>query len=50
MGLWETNSKESKLPLLKMKQVNGKTMIYVCYNKACQKPVEKVSEALEQIK
>ncbi len=41
---------ESKLPLLEMKQVNGKTMLYVCYNKACQKPVEEVSEALEQIK
>ena len=41
---------ESKLPLLDMKQVNGKTMIYVCYNKACQKPVETVNEALEQIK
>ena len=34
--------KESNLPLLEMKQVNGKTMIYVCYNKACQSPVEKV--------
>jgi uncharacterized protein YyaL (SSP411 family) len=42
--------KESKLPLLEMKQVNGKTMIYVCYNKACQKPVENVNEALLQIK
>jgi len=41
---------ESKLPLLEMKLVNGKTMLYVCYNKACQKPVEKVSEALMQIK
>jgi uncharacterized protein len=42
--------KESNLPLLKMKHVNGKTMIYVCYNKACQKPVEEVSEALLQMK
>jgi uncharacterized protein YyaL (SSP411 family) len=25
-------------------------MIYVCYNKACQLPVEEVSEALKQIK
>jgi uncharacterized protein len=41
---------ESKLPLLKMKQVNGKTMLYVCYNKACQKPVEEVNEAFLQIK
>jgi len=42
--------KASTLPLLEMKEVNGKTMIYVCYNKACQSPVEKVSEALLQIK
>jgi uncharacterized protein YyaL (SSP411 family) len=42
--------KESKLPLLELKHVNGKTMLYVCYNKTCQKPVEKVNEALEQIK
>lgn len=42
--------KESNLPLLDMKHVNGKTMIYVCYNKACQKPVEEVSEALQQMK
>ena len=41
---------ESNLPLLELKLVNGKTMIYVCYNKACQNPVEEVSEALEQIK
>jgi len=42
--------KESNLPLLEMKEVNGSTMIYVCYNKACQLPVEEVSEALKQIK
>ncbi|MBL4669599.1 MAG: thioredoxin domain-containing protein [Flavobacteriales bacterium] len=42
--------KESSLPLLEMKLTNGKTLIYVCYDKVCQKPVEKVSEALLQIK
>jgi uncharacterized protein YyaL (SSP411 family) len=42
--------KESKLPLLEMKEVNGSTMIYVCYNKACQLPVEEVADALKQIK
>lgn len=42
--------KSSNLPLLEMKEVNGKTMIYVCYNKACQAPVENMSEALLQIK
>lgn len=49
---------KSKLPLLQEKQTNarlndevgqGKTMIYVCYNKACQKPIETVEEALQQM-
>ena len=31
------------------KQNNVKTMIYVCYNKACQKPVETVKEALKEM-
>jgi len=42
--------KPSNLPLLELKEVNGKTMIYVCYNNVCQSPVENVSEALLQIK
>lgn len=42
--------KKSNLPLLHEKQTNRKTMIYVCYNKTCQKPVETVDEALKQIK
>lgn len=42
--------KKSNLPLLQEKQTNRKTMIYVCYNKTCQKPVETVDEALKQIK
>lgn len=37
------------LPLMTNKLVDGKTMIYVCQNKSCQKPVEKVSEAMEYI-
>ncbi|MBL4655014.1 MAG: thioredoxin domain-containing protein [Bacteroidia bacterium] len=41
---------EGTLPLLKMKAVKGKTMIYVCKNKSCKLPVENVSEALEQMK
>ena len=44
------STKSSSLPLLEMKEVNGMTMIYVCYNKACQSPVETVNEALLQIK
>jgi uncharacterized protein YyaL (SSP411 family) len=42
--------KKSNLPLLQEKQTNRKTMIYVCYNKTCQKPVETVDEALKQMK
>ena len=39
----------SELPLLKNRQVTGKTMIYVCRNNTCQLPVEGVEEALKQI-
>lgn len=41
---------ESKLSLLENKHVPGKTMIYVCVDKACKLPVESTFEALEQIK
>ena len=40
----------STLPLLELKEVNGTTLIYVCYNKTCQKPVETINEALLDIK
>ena len=40
---------EENLPLLMNKTVLGKTMIYVCKNKTCKLPVEKIEEALEQI-
>lgn len=38
---------ETDLDLLKNKAVDGKTLIYVCHNKNCQRPVETVKEALE---
>jgi uncharacterized protein YyaL (SSP411 family) len=41
---------EGSLSLLQNKLVNGKTMIYVCENKTCQRPVEKVEEAVKQMK
>jgi hypothetical protein len=41
---------EGTLPLLENKLMKGKTMIYVCENKTCQRPVEEVLEALRQIK
>jgi len=40
---------EGNLPLLESKLMEGKTMIYVCENKTCQRPVEHVSEALRQL-
>lgn len=41
---------KSSLPLLKERQTNGNTTIYVCYNKTCQNPVETIEEALKQMK
>lgn len=41
---------ESRLPLFNYKTaVNGKTTIYVCFNKTCQRPVFTVAEALKLI-
>lgn len=40
----------SQLPLLENRtKVNGKTAIYVCFDKTCQLPVTSVEEALEQL-
>lgn len=41
---------EGTFGLLQNKLVEGKTMIYVCENKTCQRPVEEVAAALKQIK
>ena len=43
-------NKEGSLSLLQSKLVEGKTTIYVCENKTCQRPVEEVSVAIKQIK
>ena len=40
------DTKESDLPLLKHKYVEGETMIYVCQNKTCKLPVTEVEKAL----
>ncbi|MFL5728088.1 MAG: thioredoxin domain-containing protein [Cytophagaceae bacterium] len=38
----------SDLPLLQDRNaVDGKTMVYVCYNRACKLPVDRVDKALE---
>jgi uncharacterized protein YyaL (SSP411 family) len=40
----------SELPLLENRTpLNGKTAIYVCYDKTCQLPVTSVEEALQQL-
>ncbi|MDP4285142.1 MAG: thioredoxin domain-containing protein [Bacteroidota bacterium] len=41
---------EGNFSLLENKLVKGKTMIYVCENQTCQRPVEDVEDALKQIK
>ncbi len=40
---------DAGLPLLEDKLIKDKTMIYVCENKTCRRPVEEVSEALKEI-
>lgn len=40
----------SSLPLMKEKQNDNETLIYVCQNKVCQLPVANVDAALRQIK
>ena len=37
------------LPLLQYKHVEGETLIYVCQNKTCKRPVETVADALTQM-
>ncbi|MCF6223000.1 MAG: thioredoxin domain-containing protein [Flavobacteriaceae bacterium] len=44
------STKESNLVLLEYKYSANKTTIYVCVDGACQLPVNKVSDALKQIK
>ncbi|MEM6735817.1 MAG: thioredoxin domain-containing protein [Bacteroidota bacterium] len=38
-----------KVPFINKTTLEGKTTIYVCYNKACQRPVTSVKEALNQL-
>jgi uncharacterized protein YyaL (SSP411 family) len=40
---------EENLPLLQSKVKEGKTLIYVCVNKTCKRPVESVHHALRQL-
>lgn len=47
--VWIASETESELPLLQNRFVEGATKIYVCQDKACKLPVEKVEEAVELI-
>ena len=49
MAIFMGGDKED-LPLLENKLVKGKTIIYVCQNKTCKLPVEKVDQAVQQLK
>src|SRR5258706_5437177 len=40
----------SSLVLLQDRFVNGNTMIYICQNNVCKLPVERVSDAVKQLK
>jgi len=48
--LFAGSLKESELPLLLYRTAEPKTLIYVCENRVCKLPVEKVEEALELLK
>ena len=41
--------KASSLPLLKNRFVAGKTLLYLCQNKVCKRPVESVEELFQQL-
>jgi uncharacterized protein YyaL (SSP411 family) len=41
---------EGTLALLEGKSITGKTFIYVCQNKSCQRPTTEVKEAMTQLK
>ncbi len=43
------SSKNSELPLLKNRFIDGKTYIYVCVNNTCKLPVTTVAEAIKLI-
>ena len=47
--IYSGGNNEGTLSLLENKLVEGKTLIYVCKNKSCRLPVEKVADALDQI-
>jgi uncharacterized protein len=47
--LWAFSETESRIPLLRDRYVDGKTLVYVCRKGACQLPVEDSVRALKMI-
>lgn len=47
--LWSFSTEESKMQLFESRYIQGKTLIYVCRNGACNLPVEDINEAMEMI-
>ncbi|WP_299760022.1 thioredoxin domain-containing protein [uncultured Pontibacter sp.] len=46
-----TTPESNNIPLLEHRvAINGKTTVYVCYNRTCQFPVHTAAEALKQLK
>lgn len=41
------STEKSDLPLVKNRNVEGKTLLYVCVEKACKRPVDNANEALK---
>ncbi|MEO1254662.1 MAG: thioredoxin domain-containing protein, partial [Bacteroidota bacterium] len=44
-----TINESDKMPFQYKTTMNGKTTIYVCYDKSCKRPVTTVEEALDQL-
>ena len=48
--LISASSKDSELPLLEFKYIDGKTLIYVCVDGTCKLPLTDISKAIKSIK
>ena len=49
-ALFAGGTKDSKLPLMEYRFVEGQTLIYVCENRVCKLPVQDVGAALKLLK
>lgn len=49
-AVYAGTSKESTLPLMEYRLVDGKTLIYVCEDRVCKLPVEEVDQAIKMMK